>query len=196
MNKHSKTSIKALLAVVETLARQHGGHVSILRFTTGWKVLWGTVNLDGPGRRAEVEALPTYGTLREALEGLLACPSKEMPTRRQIGIVHVDSGQLMVCDPGYLDQWDHKEPAFAEDPLRAPFSYEGCCAASSSDAHGGQLHSRTPDGAVFPGIGVVSSTGHGDGIFPVFTEFDAEGLPCRMIVEMRVPPEESGGHPF
>jgi len=130
------------------------------------------------------------------LEGLLACPSKEMPTRRQIGIVHVDSGQLMVCDPCYLDKWDHTEAGFDDDPNRAIFGRGGCETVLRSSAHAVQLHSPTRAGGLAAGAGVVTSTGHGDGTFPVFVEYDEEGLPCQMIVEMRVPPEQSGGNPF
>jgi hypothetical protein len=59
-----------LLADAEDLARdERDGHLTIMRFTTGWKVMLDTPDLNGNGR-AEVSALPSFESLEEALQSL------------------------------------------------------------------------------------------------------------------------------
>ncbi len=62
-----------LMAAATTLAEQKAdGHLTILKFTTGWKVALSTPNLDTGGTgREEVAMLPAFKTLEEALEYLL-----------------------------------------------------------------------------------------------------------------------------
>ena len=56
-----------LLAVAERIAvARADGHLTIMRFTTGWKCMLGTPSLDGDGR-SEVSALPSLSSAREAL---------------------------------------------------------------------------------------------------------------------------------
>ena len=43
------------------------GHLTIMRFTTGWKACFGTPDLDTGRGRTQVEALKTYKTLSEAI---------------------------------------------------------------------------------------------------------------------------------
>ena len=67
--------------------------------------------------------------------------------RIKIGSVGVDSGTLLIGDPCYC---------FADDDLGAAFSGIGT-----------GLHGE----AVLPGgMGVISSTGYGDGVYPVYVE--------------------------
>lgn len=64
--------LATLLALIESRAVAHrDGHLTILRFTTGWKILLGTPDLDSGAGREEVWQLPTYPTLREALVATL-----------------------------------------------------------------------------------------------------------------------------
>lgn len=64
--------VAELVRQVEQVAReQHGGHLTIMSFTTHWKAAYGTPDLDSGKGRWEVESLPAYPTLEAALAGLL-----------------------------------------------------------------------------------------------------------------------------
>ncbi len=64
--------IITLLTLADLLARKkRGGHLTIMRFTTHWKAMIGTPNLDCGDGRSEVRRLKGYDTLEEALKGLL-----------------------------------------------------------------------------------------------------------------------------
>jgi hypothetical protein len=79
-----------------------------------------------------------------------------------LGHVGVDSGQIMISDPCYVKDFNDSEdfnPARADERGNYPYSYNGSCGATLSDAMGGQL------GAIH---GVVSSTGYGDGCYEVW----------------------------
>ena len=43
------------------------GHLTAMRFTTGWKVMFGTPDLDGGDGRSQIWNLQGYDTLRDAL---------------------------------------------------------------------------------------------------------------------------------
>lgn len=47
------------------------GHLTIMKFTTHWKVLFGTPNLDSKLGRRQVWHLKSYGSLKEALVDIL-----------------------------------------------------------------------------------------------------------------------------
>ena len=55
----------------EIARRRAGGHLTLLRFSSGWKVAVGTPDLDSGAGRHEMAALPTYPTLEAALEALV-----------------------------------------------------------------------------------------------------------------------------
>jgi hypothetical protein len=60
-----------LLSLAERYAVDRAdGHLTLIRFTTGWKCMLGTPDLDGEGRK-EVSALPAFDSAREALTSLL-----------------------------------------------------------------------------------------------------------------------------
>jgi hypothetical protein len=82
-----------------------------------------------------------------------------------IGHVGVDSGQVMVGDPCYLDDFEAQGdgPERMDHPEPYPFSYEGACSATLSARAAGELGS---------GLAVVASTGWGDGLYPVYAEVD------------------------
>jgi hypothetical protein len=67
-----------LLAQADLIARlRYDGHLSMLRFTMGWKVMFGTPDLDGEGRD-EVDELPSYASLHEALVAVLTLELREL----------------------------------------------------------------------------------------------------------------------
>ena len=60
------------MKAVETLADlYHDGHYTIFKFTTHYKAMWGTPNLDTGEGRDQVLHLPACATLDEALSYLL-----------------------------------------------------------------------------------------------------------------------------
>ena len=63
--------LKELINLYEIRAKnENDGHMTIMRFTTGWKVMLGTPNLDIDGRE-EVWKLQTFSNLKDALVNLL-----------------------------------------------------------------------------------------------------------------------------
>lgn len=65
-------NLDTLLGLAEILANQKAdGHITLMRFTTGWKAIIGTPNLDTGEGRAEIANLKSHSSLREALVDLL-----------------------------------------------------------------------------------------------------------------------------
>ena len=59
--------LEALLKVSEAIARKkYDGHLTLMKFTTHWKAMFGTPNLDTDGRK-DVRKLKAYPSLEEAL---------------------------------------------------------------------------------------------------------------------------------
>lgn len=91
--------------------------------------------------------------------------------KRLIGHAAVDSGQILICDPCYIDgTWKSGKSVY--DGEEGEFSYAGCCRASLSPRGGGQLF--FPNGG--EGAGVVFRTRDGDGFFPVYATYGPDGL--------------------
>ncbi len=62
-----------LLRQAETIAQQqHGGHLTIMRVDTGWKVMFGTPDMDTEAGQIELQKLRTFKTLYEALATLVS----------------------------------------------------------------------------------------------------------------------------
>lgn len=77
-----------------------------------------------------------------------------------LGNITVDSGQIIIVDPCYLDDhWVRSEAGRGE---YGGGTYEECCKLSDSEKMGGELIISPPAGK-----GVVSETGLGDGVYPV-----------------------------
>lgn len=82
---------------------------------------------------------------------------------RLIGNCAVDSGQILLTDPGYISYWDDK--AEYGDPVpEGHFSYPGACNRTLATGYNGQLN--FPAGHA--GAGVVVRSGYGDGYYPVY----------------------------
>ncbi|HEU5105233.1 MAG TPA: DUF4241 domain-containing protein [Solirubrobacterales bacterium] len=109
--------------------------------------------------------------------------------QRQVGIIHVDSGAVLVTDPGYVKRFgeDHDLTVdLNELSMREPrsegyrYSIKGAWEGRCNTLGAGQL--VHDDGR--PGAGVVAQSGFGDGEYPVFAEYDEEsGRVARLIVE-------------
>lgn len=148
-------------------------------------------------------------------------------TSVMIGHVAVDSGQLMICDPCYIDsQWKledfedfrryiHKTTGdvlvyrkdfsnyeevipkyemtmnqlietglWKEDDkhvVKHGFSYNACAKATLSKQGHGELTFELGH----PGAGIAFGTAFGDGMYPVFANYDSEGLIKSVTVELQ-----------
>lgn len=89
-----------------------------------------------------------------------------------IGEVAVDSGQLMVTDPCYIDQeWRQEEFLLVTDQERTEetvfnYSYNGACNATLNGGGHGELAFELGHA----GAGVAFLTAWGDGMYPVYAE--------------------------
>lgn len=89
-----------------------------------------------------------------------------------LGEVAVDSGQLMVTDPCYIDsEWRNEPLALSSEAEETEetlfgYSYDGACRATLSGGGHGQLAFTLGHG----GAGVAFSTAWGDGMYPVYAE--------------------------
>lgn len=89
-----------------------------------------------------------------------------------IGYVGVDSGQLLLCDPCYIDsEW--KEEDFNGDNVspKHNFSYKACAQATLSENGHGQLKYKIGH----DGVGVAFRTAFGDGYYPVYAKYSEDG---------------------
>jgi hypothetical protein len=86
-----------------------------------------------------------------------------------IGRFAVDSGQAMIGDPCYLDNWKpwNSEVDNFEDHINkvGEYGYLGACNATITNNYG-ELNQ---------GSSVVFNTGWGDGVYPVYANIDDEG---------------------
>lgn len=95
--------------------------------------------------------------------------------RKQIGEIGVDAGLCWIGDPCYILHADPAPKAIGKDwsafcdMLHADGQYPTCKQLDYDLGHAG--------------LGVVVSTGYGDGLYPVFAEFNEEGRIARVCVE-------------
>ncbi|MCM6761910.1 DUF4241 domain-containing protein [Rathayibacter sp. ZW T2_19] len=106
------------------------------------------------------------GTARHVVDG-----PREI-TVELIGEVGVDSGQLMVTDPCYVDTEWQDEPFIPDGKIERDedtlfhYSYDGACRSTLSGGGHGEL-AFTKGHA---GAGVVFSTAWGDGMYAIYAE--------------------------
>ncbi len=102
--------------------------------------------------------------------------------RKLIGYCGVDSGQIMLTDPCYAKDFVDDDAFSVKPDLNQacheaadesyPYSYGGACGASCNLDKGGQLvYERGHAGA-----GVVVQSGFGDGMYPVYAEYEDTGF--------------------
>jgi hypothetical protein len=88
---------------------------------------------------------------------------KPQPVIKQVGVIGVDAGLCWLGDPCYIFKPEQRPKAIGKD-------WSGFCDKLSNDYPTCQQFNY--DGG-HPGLGVVVSTGHGDGEYPVFAEIVA-----------------------
>jgi hypothetical protein len=100
-----------------------------------------------------------------------------------IGDIGVDSGQIMICDPCYIESSWEDDNDFSpgsskrEKPENTNFSYAGACETTLA---------KSQAGIIGPGLGAVTSSGFGDGRYPVYVEFSDEGAWGRRVKSMTI----------
>lgn len=94
-----------------------------------------------------------------------------------IGQFGVDSGQAMVGDPCYLDKWqtwNSEVDNFEDHENKAgEYSYLGACNATLGQGYG----------TLGIADAVVFTTGYGDGIYPVYAEFNNDGRIAKIVID-------------
>lgn len=94
-----------------------------------------------------------------------------------IGEFSVDSGQAIVGDPCYLEDWkawDSGAVNFEEHKNKAgEYGYLGACGVTLKDNYGELGNSSA----------VVFSTGYGDGLYPVYAEINEDGRVAKIVVD-------------
>jgi hypothetical protein len=96
-----------------------------------------------------------------------------MRTRRiKLGEIGVDSGQMMLCDPCYIESswqrgdFDHEKIEAMKKNKVYEFGYSGACAATlQENGNKAQIGDILANG-----LGAVCSTGYGDGSYEVWVE--------------------------
>ena len=81
-----------------------------------------------------------------------------MPKGELIGHCGVDSGQILLIDPCYVYKDD-----FTGGDTPTGGDYDECCRITLSE------------GAGQTDLGVVTSSGYGDGVYPVYAQKDGNG---------------------
>lgn len=101
-----------------------------------------------------------------------------------IGHFTVDSGQAIVGDPCYLDEWElwndetQKFDEYANN--KGKYGYLGACEATITNGYG----------ELGTGSAVAFSTGYGDGLYPVYAEMNEDGRVARVVIEFISEDEE------
>jgi len=89
-------------------------------------------------------------------------------TKKLIGYCGVDSGSIMITDPCYLGAWKDNEPFQEKEKGEdGNYSYRGACEKTCGNDQAGQLLNE-----IGAKMAVVSTTGFGDGVYPVYAEYD------------------------
>lgn len=69
----SEIELQSLVNDLENLANEMtDGHITILKFTTGWKAALGTPNLDIGDGRDKISNLKNHSSFKEAVKDLIA----------------------------------------------------------------------------------------------------------------------------
>ena len=103
-----------------------------------------------------------------------------------IGSIGVDSGQMMLSDPSYVKHFAQSDDVekmmqAMEDGSDDSYSYSGACSQSNTPQQAGVLVND-----IGAEMGVVCSSGFGDGAYPVFVKRHDFGNDNTRVVEMKI----------
>ncbi len=105
-------------------------------------------------------------------------------TRKLIGEIGVDAGLCWIGDPCYILHKGEPPKAIGKDWGEfCDLLYKDGQDPTCKEIHYDLGH---------PGLGVVVETGYGDGVYPVYAEFNGEGRVARVSVEFIGPDDETG----
>jgi hypothetical protein len=92
----------------------------------------------------------------------------------EAGSFAVDSGQAMVGDPCYLDNWDtNKNDEWNLEGKENEYSYHGASATTLANSYG----------ELGIGTAVVFNTGYGDGYYPVYVQLNSDGRVSKVVID-------------
>lgn len=97
-------------------------------------------------------------------------------TLTEIGSFSVDSGQAIIGDPCYLDEWqnwDKEEPFENHVEKAGQYGYLGACGVTLKEGYG----------MLGMGSAVAFTTGYGDGVYPVYAEFTEDGRIAKVVID-------------
>ena len=90
------------------------------------------------------------------------------------GSFAVDSGQAMVGDPCYLDEWDtNKNEEWNIEGKQGQYSYHGASATTLEKSYG-ELGLANA---------VVFNTGYGDGVYPVYVKLNDDNRISMVVID-------------
>tara|TARA_R100001230_G_C5682102_1_gene189448 strand:- start:216 stop:656 length:441 start_codon:yes stop_codon:yes gene_type:complete len=103
-----------------------------------------------------------------------------------IGSIGVDSGQMMLSDPSYVKDFADSDDVeklldSIKDGSDDSYSYIGACSQSNTPQQAGVLVND-----IGAELGVVCSSGFGDGLYPVFVKRHDFGDDGKRVVEMKI----------
>jgi len=91
-----------------------------------------------------------------------------------VGDIAIDSGQAMVGDPCYLDEWNtNRGEEWDLEGKIGQYSYQGASATTIKHSMG-----QLGNGRAF-----VFSTGYGDGMYPVYISFDENDRVSKVVID-------------
>jgi hypothetical protein len=90
------------------------------------------------------------------------------------GHIGVDSGQIMIGDPCYLDGWDNNiGEEWNTEGKEGQYSYQGVSATTLKDTYG----------QIGGGLAIAMSSGYGDGQYPVYVQLDGDGRVVLAVID-------------
>lgn len=90
------------------------------------------------------------------------------------GSFTVDSGQAMVGDPCYINDWDtNSGDDWAPENHDGEYSYQGASNTTTKYKFGEIGNSNA----------VVFETGYGDGVYPVYVKLNKDGRVAQVVID-------------
>ena len=104
-----------------------------------------------------------------------------MITGTQIGQIAVDSGQIMIIDPCYIeDSFETQFDGKYEDQQKISYAmnYDGCCQATLNEKGFGSLGNKYVNQ-----LAIACRTTYGDGVYPVYAQFNDDGQVTSLTID-------------